>query len=128
MSDNSLPSELRALEDALVQRTRQHPSPELRERVLDEVRLAVQTQTRTNTRRGDAWQFAAAVAGAVLLWMNLSMSATQATDFGFRRSLSNGAGESVEAIARQIQEIAPELTPAEARRQAVLMQCGASFL
>ena len=44
------------------------------------------TYTLRAERTRDRWQFAAGLAAAVLLWMNLSMSASQATDFGLHPS------------------------------------------
>jgi hypothetical protein len=92
----------------------------LRHRVLDDVRSRLrheQSQSR--------WQFAAAVAAAAMLWMNLSLSATQATDFGLRPSRPS---ESIETIARQIEQLAPDLSPREARRQAILLQAGSNLV
>jgi hypothetical protein len=106
-----LPEDLRKLEDLLTERSRrQKPSESLRDRVFDELRGAlpvdevltlpvaadVSIDTSAAERRRNAWQFAIAVAVVVLFWMNLSMSATQATDFGFRRAVSSSS-DSVES-------------------------------
>ena len=60
-----------------------------------------------------------------MLWMNLSMSATQATDFGLRPSEPT---ESIETIAKQIEQLVPEFSPAEARRQAMLLRAGSNLI
>lgn len=80
---------------------------------------------RANEVSGDLWKFAVAAAAVAMLWINLSMSATQATDFGFRRSAGLGGfheSESIEVMTEQIRELLPELPPEEARRQAVLLR------
>jgi hypothetical protein len=88
----------------------------LRPKILGAVRGRLRAE-RTTAR----WQFALAVAVVVLVWLNLSMSATQATDFGLR---SNRSGESIETVAEQVRKLAPEFSPQEVRRQAILLQAG----
>jgi hypothetical protein len=95
----------------------------LQQRVLGDVRSKLRAK-----RRQTNLQFAAAVAAAALLWMNLSMSATQATDFGFRRSLTNESSESIETVAQQIRQLAPQFSPEEARREAILRRAGSDML
>jgi hypothetical protein len=128
MVDELLRLELQAVERALAQRAIEEPSSELRRRVLHDVQVAMLAQRQKTERLRDTWQFAAAVATVVLFWMNLSMSATQATDFGFRRGMSAEPTESIETMTQQIQQLAPEFTPEEARRQAVLMQAGSNMI
>jgi len=123
MENGQLSSELEQLERALANRMLPEASAQLRQRVLADVRSKLRAK-----RRQTNLQFAAVVAAAALLWMNLSMSATQATDFGFRRNLMNESSESIETVARQIQQLAPEFSPEEARREAILMRAGSDML
>jgi hypothetical protein len=81
MDNEPLSAELEQLESALCRRSLPTVPSGLRHRVLDDLQSRLrreQSQSR--------WQFAAAVAVAAMIWMNLSLSATQATDFGFRLS------------------------------------------
>ena len=103
MEDWELPAELQQLERDLGNCSLGDASTRLRQRVLDDVRSRLLAE-RSRSR----WQFAAAVAAVAMVWMNLSMSATQATDFGFRRS---GPTESVKTIAQQMQRVMPEFFP-----------------
>jgi hypothetical protein len=65
------------------------------------------------------WSFAAAVAAAALVWINLSLSATLATDFNGRAVTQ---GPPVEQVAQQIRQLLPELSDDEALRQAVMLR------
>jgi hypothetical protein len=118
MHDSQLPPELQQLERDLADRSRQRASNDLRPRILGDLQVRLRAE-RTAAR----WQFALAVAVVVLVWMNLSMSATQATDFGLRPARPS---ESIEAVAERIRQLAPELPPTEARRQAVLFRAGSA--
>jgi hypothetical protein len=80
------------------------------------VRLELRSQ-----RKRARWSYAALAAGAVLLWINLSLSATRATDY---RLLPKDPPAAVEALAAEIQQLAPEVSHREARRQAVLLRAG----
>jgi hypothetical protein len=120
MGDMQLPSDLEQLERDLAERWLPAASSNLRERVLTDLRTRLRAE-RSRSR----WQFALAVAATVLLWMNLSMSATQATDFGFH---PGEPAESVETIAKQIEQLVPELSPEDARREAILLRAGASLI
>lgn len=120
MDNGQLPSDLQQLEVDLGNRSLPKPSDNLRQRVLDDLRTRLRSE-RSRSR----WQFAAALAATVLLWMNLSMSATQATDFGLRRREPT---ESVETMAKQIAQLAPELSPEDARREAILLRAGVNLI
>jgi len=120
MEDWQLPSELQQLERDLSNRLRGDASVCLRPRILDDLR------TRLRAERSRArWQFALAVAVVVLVWMNLSISATQATDFGLRLTRPS---EPIEAIVAQVHRLVPEFSPAEARRQAILLRAGSTVV
>jgi hypothetical protein len=120
MDDYQLPSDLQQLERDLADRWLPAASAGLRQRVLDDLPTRLRAE-RSRSR----WQFAAAVAATVLVWMNLSMSATQATDFGLR---PNEPTESIETTARQIEQLVPEFSPVEARRQAMLLRAGSNLI
>jgi hypothetical protein len=114
MQDWQLPSELEQIERGLADHSRRTTANHLRPRILADVRSRLRAE-RTSAR----WQFALAVAVVVLVWLNLSMSATQATDFGLR---SNRPDQPIDAAAEQVRRLAPEFSPRDARRQAVLLQ------
>jgi hypothetical protein len=78
-----LPVELQELELELSRRAFSSPSPLLRQKLLD----GVHHQLRMDEQARDVWRFIMAMAAAMLVWLNLSMSATQATDFGFLQVL-----------------------------------------
>jgi hypothetical protein len=118
MENEQLPPELEQLERDLADRPRPDPPAELRQRVIGGVRAELQ---RNGARNG--WTFAAAVATAALVWLNLSLSATLATDCGPQPdSLAPEVGK----VAEQIQQLLPELSEREALRQAILLQAGSS--
>ncbi len=114
MDDNQLPAELQQLERELAGRPRPVPPAELRRRVIDGARAELR---RNGSRNG--WTFAAAVAAAVVVWINLSMSATLGTDYG---PGPDTAGPPVDKVAAQIRQLLPELSQRDALRQAVLLQ------
>ena len=96
MDDFSLPPELEELQHELAIRPTPVPSEALRRRVMADIQAELQVRTvvsATSTTvssetdsNGEmpAWQFAAAVAVVVAFWFNLSLSASQATDYGLR--------------------------------------------
>jgi hypothetical protein len=115
-----LSAELQELERALAGRPLPEPSAHLRQKVLGDVRR------RLPADRGKArWQFAVAVAAMVLLWLNLSLAATRTTDCGLRLG---GLGQSIETACRQIEQLVPELSPEQSRRQAILLRAGSTLV
>jgi hypothetical protein len=108
MEDPQFPSELQQIERDLANCFSSAASGDLRQRVLNDVRSRLRAE-----RSWGARQFALAVAAVALLWINLSISATQATDFDFR---PKRPAESVAAIAQQIRKLMPEFSPEDARR------------
>lgn len=126
MNDWQLDDDLQSLENELARRPPRRPSTELRQRVLAEAQAQLGVKRSAKRRQFD-WQFAAAAAVVMLVWMNLSMSGTQATDFGFRRGAALEPVESVETIAQRIEQLAPDMPPREVRRQALLMQAGVNM-
>jgi hypothetical protein len=118
MMDNfPLPPELEQLERQLAVRERPQPLSQAKQRLLCSVR-AESRRSRARSRRA----FAVAMAATVLVWLNLSLCATQATDFGLEL---DGRQPPLENDAAQIQQLLPDLAPSEAMRQAVLLRAGA---
>ena len=114
MEDWTLPPELQQLERDLCCRSLPDASGDMRYNVIKEVRGLMQNEARRSR-----WQFGIGVAAAALLWLNLSISATQATNFGLQRHEN---GQSIEAMAVEIQRLVPEISAHEARREAFLMR------
>jgi hypothetical protein len=118
--DFPLPPELAPLEQELAARPRGQPSAQLKERCLHSLRAELRRQ-----QAGSRWAFAVAVAATVLVGLNLSLSASQATDFGFQL---DGRQQSVERTAEEIRRLLPDLSPQEAMRQAALLRAGADIV
>ncbi|HVC98942.1 MAG TPA: hypothetical protein VND64_35080 [Pirellulales bacterium] len=116
MGPNSEPDEL---EQALAARPRADPSAELRRRV----RMLVRGELRRPTLLG-GWSFAAELAAAMLLWINLSWSATGETACNLATPPD---ADSWAMFAQQIEQVAPELSPREVRRQALVLSAGANL-
>jgi hypothetical protein len=62
---------------------------------------------------------------AALVWLNLSLSATNTTP---GLPPSPGSREIAEPLARQIEQLLPELPPADARRLAVLYRAASGLV
>ena len=105
VQDFPLPSELQRLERSLAAGGGVGPPEGLRRRVMADVR----SELRRERVRG-GWAFAAAVAATVALWMNLSLSATQATDYGLR---CDAAVSTCDAAPHQIDLLRGLLTEGE---------------
>jgi hypothetical protein len=120
MTNGQLPGDLQRLERRLAQRPREEPPAALHGRVIASVEAALRRQPS-----GGGWRMLAAAAAAVLIWLNLSLSATNATDGPLR---PRGTREPVERIARQIEQLLPDLPREEARRHAVLYQSGCELV
>ena len=114
MEDWTLPPELQQLERDLCCRSLPDASGDMRYNVIKEVRGLMQNEARRSR-----WQFGIGVAAAALLWLNLSISATQATNFGLQWREND---PSIEVAAEVIQRLVPELSAQEARREAFLMR------
>ncbi len=121
MNENfPLPPELERLERHLALREHPQPLPQARQRFLCSVRAELRrSQARSR------WAFAVAMAATVLVWLNLSLCATQATDCGLE---IDGRRQSARDGAEQIQQLLPDLNPREAMRQAVLLRAGTGVI
>ncbi|HEY4760028.1 MAG TPA: hypothetical protein VIH42_05550 [Thermoguttaceae bacterium] len=119
MNDWQLPPELESLERELAARLTPDPSAELRLRITG----GVYTQLRRE-RRQESWRFAIAVAIVVGVWINLSFSAVQHTDFLFK---ANKETPPVEQTAQQIQNLLPDMSESDAQHEALLL-CSSSNL
>jgi len=115
-----LPGELREVEAALAAR----PLPEIagtaRARILSGVRAELALRERTAAPSW--WRFAAACAALFLLWLNLSISAVNWTEF--RLSPDESQFDERSALA-QIQGLIPDCTGEEARRELLLLRARA---
>ncbi len=121
MTENfPLPPELERLEARLAARERPQPSHQAKQRLLCSVRAELR-RSRAQSR----WAFAAAMAATVLVWLNLSLCATQATDCGLELG---GPRQSLESGAEQIHQLLPDLPPREVTRQAVLLRAGTGVI
>ena len=119
MANWQLPEDLERLEHRLVQRACEEPSGALRGRVMASVRTALRRQ------RSGGWRLLAAAAAGVLLWLNLALSATNATDGTLR---PHDTRESVERTTRQIERLLPDLPYEEVRRHAIRYRAGSELV
>ena len=116
MNDYQLPPELESLERELAARSTPLPAAELRRRITS----GVHTRLRRE-RRLDYWRFAAAVAIVAAVWLNLSLTAVSVTDFHFQLA---DRRSSVEITTREIQNLLPEMSETDVRREAMLLCAG----
>lgn len=117
MTDAELSAELADLERRLIATPRVNPPPELGPRVLMACR---EVNCRTPVSIAGDWPFWVAVAAVVVVGINLSMSITAATEWNLAPAVR---GVSTTTIDR-MRELAPDLTEAELRRQALLVWAG----
>lgn len=103
--------------ESLAARLRELPAiaapPGLRERVLERVATELQ-----RTRRIDCWMYAGGMAAAVVLWINLSWIASRETSFAVP------SPQTIDARARQIEQLVPGITSREAQRHAFVIDGG----
>ncbi|MGD0517137.1 MAG: hypothetical protein ABSA26_06335 [Thermoguttaceae bacterium] len=116
MNSYTLPPELESLERELAARSAPQPKAELRQRITAGVHNGMRRE-----RRMDFWRFAAAAAIVAAVWLNLSLSAASVTDFHFQLADNR---PSVEKTAREIQNLLPEMSESDARREALLLYAG----
>jgi hypothetical protein len=118
MDNDKLPLELAELEQRLVARPCPEPAAGLRRRVLGAVARELEQPAAPRL----SWTTMAVPAAAVLLWINLSMSAVNHTDwhFGSRTDRATFA-----ASATRLRTLFPEMSEGEAYRQALLLEAGA---
>ncbi len=119
MTDERLSPELERLERELAARPREEPPPWLRGRIMDRVEIELCRRKSFFDRR-----LLVAVAAA-LVWLNLSLSATNTTSAPLGPPDSRWLGE---PLARQIEQLLPELPRADARRLAVLYRAGSGLV
>ena len=116
MSADDLPDDLRALEERLLRRGPALPQG-LRARVL----AAVQAEQRAPLRVPfSRLGWIAAAAAAIVLVCNLALGVRPLTGFQPRAAVD----AAVIAQAEQLRELAPDLTPAEARQYVLMRQTG----
>jgi hypothetical protein len=116
VDSQQLPSELDALESELRRLRKVACSPSLRDRVL----LAVAQELRDERPR--EWRlYVAAVAAIVVLWANLSWTASRETPSHW------SSHSDVTASAERIEVLVPGISRREATRQALLIESGRSL-
>ena len=116
MEFSPLTPELEALES----QWRRLPTPGPRSDMRDDVLNGVRQVLRSEGRRNWAW-YAAGLAAVLLLWANLSSTASR----GGARTPS--AHADLNAAVEQIEALVPELSRREAVRQALLLDGGRSL-
>ncbi len=120
MPEHELPDDLSRLEQRLAARPRPAPSEDLKRRVMAAVRSELARGAAGPRRRLSTWEFAAAVAAAVLFWMNLSMVVAGDT----RMDLCGPPPNGTEAAVAALQRLLPDLPEREARRQVAMLKVG----
>jgi hypothetical protein len=124
MSDASLPPDLAELERELCGRAPIEPSADFADRVLGSVRRALRHPPMVAAAPSWGWRSWAAVAAAVFVAINLSMSAAADTDWHLTADIEpSGAA----ALADELRVLAPDLPESELRRQAWLARAGAGL-
>jgi len=118
MQRDDLSDDLVGLARDLASRPRPAPSGNLRQRVLAAVRSELARPAPAPRRRLGTWEFAAAVAAAVLFLMNLSMVVAS----GARLDLGGPPSNGTEAAVASLQRLLPDLPEREVRRQVVLLK------
>jgi hypothetical protein len=129
METSQLSPELERLERLLAFGPRPEPSTALRERVLDDVRAELRHCVLDRLRREllreqrrSSWRFAAACAATLLLGLSLSLGAMHAAGFALQPPAST---PTVYDVARQLQQLSPEVSQRDLLAQATLRQIGA---
>jgi hypothetical protein len=117
MNDPPLPPDLAELERLLSGRAPIEPSAEFAARVLGSVREALRHGPSAAAAPTRKWRSWAAVAAAVLVGINLSMSAAADTDWHLAPDVEPGR---VAALADELRALVPDLPASELRRQALL--------
>jgi anti-sigma-K factor RskA len=120
MNDWQLPPELESLERELAARSTLRPSADLRRIITSGVHSRLRREGRL-----DFWRFAAAAALVAAVWLNLSLSAARETNFHFQLADNR---PSVEQTAREIQNLLPEMSETDARREALLLCAGSNLI
>jgi hypothetical protein len=117
--DYKLPLELESLERELATRSTLQPAAELRHKITSSIHNRLRRESRL-----DFWRFAAAAALFAGVWLNLSLSAASQTDYHFQLTDER---QSVEKTTRQIKKLLPEMSEAEARREALVLCTGVNL-
>jgi hypothetical protein len=112
---SELPDDLADLERRLAA-ARPQPDAALRQRVLASVQDELRREAGASTN--EFWRFAAALAATVLLGAYLSMSA--ALNVGWQQSGNDGGD--IAAATKRLQQLDPNMTEQEARRQVLMLQ------
>jgi hypothetical protein len=120
MESSELPDDLANLERRLAERPRLEPNADFRHRLLLAVRLELREGGTLLVRRS-SWQFAAAVAAAVVLWANFSMSVANDTNW---RLAGDPQSVDTKAMSAELRKLFPDMSEEEISRQALVVQGG----
>jgi hypothetical protein len=119
MTDSDLPPDLAAVEQELSGLDRSPPAA-LRSRVLAAVRRELRRRARSST-----WRFAATIAAAALVGINLSMSVANNAAWSPPPGIDR---DQMEATAASLRRLLPELPEQEIYRQALAAQGASGFV
>ena len=108
-----LPAELERLEEEILAGASGEPSEAVGLRILGAVRGEIRRR-----RRRERTLFVLGVAASMLLWMNLSWSAAGSVGLGW---MTAGDARRLSESGEQLRRLLPELSPQEARRQALVL-------
>jgi hypothetical protein len=124
MSDASLPPDLADVERQLGHRPAAEPSAEFSDRILASVRDALRYRPAVAAAPTGGWRSWSAVAAALLVGVNLSMSAAANTDWHLTADCEP---VQITELTDQLRALAPDLPASELRRQALLARAGAGL-
>lgn len=124
MIQGPLPPELAELEQRLACRAASQPSDHLRARILQAVARELAQPSMAATPRMSFWSYAASLAAAAILVLNLSLAAS-GNPLAVRPKL---APQQTLARANAIRQVAPELSAVETRRMALLLSASESLV
>jgi hypothetical protein len=112
-----LSPEFAELERRLERRAIGPIAPQLRDTILQAVALELNSQPTTKASSGWSWSYAAGLAAAAVLAINLSMSAALSTNFIGHPAINSN---SAMLMPQALQQLAPDIPESEARRMMVL--------
>ena len=118
MTSSELPDELAELQGFLAGRQHVEPSANFHRKLVAAMRQELlEGSAAPLVRRG--WQFAAAVAAAVMLWANFSMSV--ANDMNWRL-VGDPEPSNTNALSAELRGLFPEMSEQEINQQALIVQ------
>ncbi|HEX2971109.1 MAG TPA: hypothetical protein VHP11_02180 [Tepidisphaeraceae bacterium] len=125
MIEGPLPPELAELEQRLMRREAERPSDLARARILQAVARELAQPSGVAVRRMGFWSYAASLAVAAILLLNLSLAAAMGNLLATRPKLTP---QQTLARADAFRPVGPELSPADTRRMAVMLSAAESLV